>query len=166
MRRAHGIHGEVVVDVSSDVPDRMHSLQTVRCILPDGGERVLTVSQVRPGPGGPLVRFAEFDDRLMAQSLAGAALVVPVEDAPALPDGQYYLYEIEGLRVRSDDGRDLGVVTGVLQPGANDVYVVEGPLGEILIPAVPDAIERIDVSEGVMVVRSLPGLLPDDPAPS
>ncbi len=150
------------MDVVSDVPHRLDTLRAVRCVLRNGDVRTYTVRRVRPGPGhgARLVQFEEFDDRTFAQSLVGMALTVPAESAPPLPKGQYYVHQIEGLRVRADDGRDLGVVTEVMQPGANDVYVIDGPLGEVLIPAIPDAIERIDLAEGVMVVRSLPGLLP------
>jgi 16S rRNA processing protein RimM len=132
----------------------------------NGEERTYTVRGVRPGSGGAatLVRFEEFDDRTFAQSLAGMVLTVPACDAPELPAGQYYVHQIEGLRVRSDDGRDLGVIAEVMQPGANDVYVVDGPLGELLIPAIPDVVQRVDLSEGVMVVHCPPGLLPDDTA--
>jgi 16S rRNA processing protein RimM len=55
--------------------------------------------------------------------------------------------------VVTTEGRELGVLREVLQPGANDVYVVEGPDGEVLLPAIAEVVERVDVAEGVMVVR-------------
>ncbi|MEX0783613.1 MAG: PRC-barrel domain-containing protein, partial [Dehalococcoidia bacterium] len=62
--------------------------------------------------------------------------------------------ELIGLRVVTVEGRELGVLKDVLQPGANDVYVVEGPEGELLLPAIGEVVVRIDVGEGVAVVRA------------
>jgi 16S rRNA processing protein RimM len=72
------------------------------------------------------------------------------------------VHDIVGLTVEAEDGRRLGQIQEVLRTGANDVYVVAGPLGELLIPAIADVVQSIDLEAGRVVVRPLPGLLPGD----
>jgi 16S rRNA processing protein RimM len=73
-------------------------------------------------------------------------------------EGEFYAREVIGLKVRTIDGEELGEVTEILVTGANDVYVVQGPRGEILLPARVEVIKGIDVEAGVMTVELLPGL--------
>jgi 16S rRNA processing protein RimM len=79
-----------------------------------------------------------------------------------LGEGEFFHHQIVGLRVETTDGEQLGKVAEVLETGADDVYVVRGNLGEILLPAISDVVERIDLAEGRMTVRLLPGLLRED----
>ena len=87
---------------------------------------------------------------------------VETAEAAAALRGEYYLHEIVGLAVEAEDGRALGQIQEVLRTGANDVYVVAGPLGELLIPAIADVVRSIDVTAGRVIVRPLPGLLPGE----
>ena len=79
---------------------------------------------------------------------------------PALPEGVYYHYQILGLQVVTDDGRALGTVAEILKTGANDVYVVRGEAGEILLPAIESVIRRVAPAEGTLTVHLIEGLLP------
>ena len=78
-----------------------------------------------------------------------------------MPEGLYYHWQLVGLKVIGDDGADLGTLMEVLQPGANDVYVVRGPSGEVLLPAVKECVKATDLAAGTMTVHLLPGLLPE-----
>ena len=78
---------------------------------------------------------------------------------PDLDDDEYYAFEIQGMDVVSTDGRNLGKVANIFSTGSNDVYVVDGPLGEILIPAIKDVIVKMDVPGKKMIVRLIEGLL-------
>jgi len=97
--------------------------------------------------------------RDQARALQGAYLTVPQQDLPPLPEGEYYRYQLIGLAVRAADGRDLGHVVEVTSTPSNDVYLVRGPLGEILVPAVDDIVQGVDLTAGVVTVEIVPGLL-------
>jgi len=81
-----------------------------------------------------------------------------MQDALPLEEGEYYCHQIEGLHAVTTEGERLGRVTEVLATGANDVYVVRGSQGELLLPAVKDVILRVDLEAGVLVVRLPEGL--------
>ena len=91
--------------------------------------------------------------REQAEALRGELLEVPDVEVERADEESYFLHELIGLRVATAEGEELGVLKDVLQPGANDVYVVATPAGELLLPAIADVVERIDVAAGVMVVR-------------
>src|SRR5690554_4604612 len=107
-----------------------------------------------------LVKLEGLDDRDSAQALRGALLQVARDAVHPLPPGEYYVFEIVGLAVYDETGRHLGVVADVLETRANDVYVVDRAdgQGELLLPAIRDVILRIDLEQGRMDVRLLPGL--------
>ena len=156
-----GVHGDVHVECLSDVADRLSTLRVVRAVARNGAARSLTVVGNERADINHTLHFDGIEDRDSAESLAGNFLEVPVSDAPPLPEGLYYHWQLVGLKVIGDDGTDLGTLTEVLQPGANDVYVVQGPSGEVLIPAVKECVKATDLSAGTMTVHLLPGLLPE-----
>lgn len=106
-----------------------------------------------------IVLLAGITDRNAAEPLRGQLL--EVRDADLLRDDadSYFVHELIGLRVVTDDGRELGTVTEVIYTGANDVYVVKGAGREYLIPAIAQVVSRIDLPVGVMTITPLPGLL-------
>ena len=83
------------------------------------------------------------------------------EEAVQLPPGHFYIFDLVGLAVYTEDGQHLGRLKEVLQPGANDVYIVEPAdgEGEILLPAIKDVVLDVDLLGGRMLVRLLPGML-------
>jgi 16S rRNA processing protein RimM len=83
---------------------------------------------------------------------------VPLKDAVPLEAGEYYHHQIIGAVVETEEGEALGTVTEVLETPAHDVFIVLGPGGEILIPAVEEVVRDIDAAAGRVVVRLLPGL--------
>jgi 16S rRNA processing protein RimM len=106
------------------------------------------------------IKLRGVDTREQAQALRGAYLQVPEKELVALPDGQYYRFQLVGLAVESTDGSELGRVTEVRSAPENDIYVVEGPYGEVLIPAVDDVVLEVDLSASRIVIEVVPGLLP------
>jgi 16S rRNA processing protein RimM len=85
---------------------------------------------------------------------------VTTEDRPALPEGEFYYHQLLGLEIVSDEGRNLGRITGILETGANDVYIVRSTNGhELLLPAIKPVILDIDLQLGKIIVHLLPGLL-------
>ena len=80
------------------------------------------------------------------------------QDYP-LPEGQYYHHQIIGLQVRTTQGELLGNVIEVLTGKSNDNYIVQGAKGEILIPAIEDVVQSIDLDQGIMTIEAIDGLL-------
>ena len=77
----------------------------------------------------------------------------------SLSEDEYYPHQLVGLDVVTVEGEDLGRLSEILFTNANDVYVVIGPRGQILLPAIADVIERVDLDAGQMVVRLMEGLV-------
>ena len=102
----------------------------------------------------------EVPDRSAAETLRGRDLLVSEADAVPLPQGEFFWHQVLGLRVEDAAGHTLGTIDDILETGANHVYVVHGPLGEILVPAIKDVVQLIDPPAGRMVVDPLPGMLP------
>jgi 16S rRNA processing protein RimM len=128
---------------------------------PEAG-REYRVERIRLHSNVALIKLAGCDDRNTAETLRDMLVSIPVENAVPLDDGEFYHHQIVGLRVETIEGEGLGKVAEVLETGADDVYVVKGPLGEILLPAISEVVRDIDLDEGKMSVRLLPGLLRED----
>ena len=90
--------------------------------------------------------------------MVGQLLTVPLAAVPSPPEGEYFHYQLLGLRVLTEEGEELGRITEILETGSNDVYVVSGDAGQVLIPALAEVIRKVQVDEGQMVVRLLDGL--------
>jgi 16S rRNA processing protein RimM len=161
--RPHGVQGELKVRLLTEYPERF---ATVPALYLGAGidapnPREVHVQSMRMHQGFALVRLREAPDRNAAERLRGLFLMVRIEDAVPLEEGEFYLYQVIGLPVRTEDGVDLGVVTEVLETGANDVYVVSGGAhGEVLIPVLPEVILSTNIAERVITVRLPEGLLP------
>jgi 16S rRNA processing protein RimM len=163
VKRAHGIHGELSVDVRTDEPERRFAAgSSVTC-----GDRVLTVASSRPHGGRLLVAFDEVTDRTAAEQLHGRLLEVDVDPAerPDDPD-ELYDHQLIGLHVRDADDAVVGMVTAVMHGSAQDTLVVDAGAHEVLVPFVAALVPTIDVSEGYLRLNDVPGLLdPDSTAP-
>jgi 16S rRNA processing protein RimM len=109
-----------------------------------------------------LLKLGGCDDRTAAELLRGMLVQVPAESAAPLESDEFYQFQIIGLAVETDTGQHLGKVVEVLETGANDVYVVRGPSGEVLLPAVDEVVREVDPASGRMVVHLLPGLVDEE----
>lgn len=140
----------------TDFPDRFLNLDSVYL---SGETTAREVQRVRRHGRFFLLKLEGVKSQLEASRLRGTRLELPPDRLVPLPEGHYYLWQIVGLRARSTGGEDLGVVTEVLSRPANDVYVVKTQDGgELLVPAIREAVVSIDVNQGIMVVRLLPGM--------
>lgn len=156
--KAHGLRGEVVVQALSDAPGRFDPGSEFLALSESGATRTLVVRESRPFQDRFLIRFDGIETREDAEAIHGAELTIGRDQVAPLPEGRYYRFELEGLRVAAKNGAHLGVVTAVFGTGANDVIAVKGASGEILIPLLPDVIVSVDVAGGAMVVDPPPGL--------
>jgi 16S rRNA processing protein RimM len=155
--KPHGVRGEVRVLPHTDLPERFTWLKTV--YLGEKNPRPVVVEAARLHQNLILLKLAGYDDRDAADSLRGEWLQVPESEAIPLEEGEYFLYQLVGLAVFSDEGEHLGELTRVLETGANNVFVVTGADREILLPDIDDVILAIDFDNGRMTVHLLPGLL-------
>jgi len=156
VRRAFGVKGETLLEVLTDFPRRLFQAETLYA-----GEnyRPHAVKSLRRHGKDMLLQLGEISDRDAAERLRGQVLFIRTDDLPPLPPGVFYLHQIEGLEVFTEQGENLGRVKEILKTGANDVYVVQGAKGEVLLPAIPQVIREVVLEEGRMVVRLLEGLI-------
>ncbi|MCO6450339.1 MAG: 16S rRNA processing protein RimM [Caldilineales bacterium] len=154
----HGVRGEIKVESMTDFPARFAVGSN---LLVEGESRSRAVIQSRPHKEALLLRLAGIDNRTQAELLRDRHLLLPRHEATPLPAGEYYSDEIEGLAVITMDGRPLGNLVEVLWTAANEVYVVDGDYGEILVPATSEVVQEVDLGRGIMVVKLLPGLAPE-----
>jgi 16S rRNA processing protein RimM len=160
---AHGLKGEIKVEMLTDFPEERFApgqqLAMGRELKP------VTITGQRQHGGGILLLLAQLHDRTAAEALRDEWLYVPEDATAELPADTYWIHEIVGLHVKTEEGVLLGAITEVLPTGANDVYEVQPAAGEpFLIPAIAEVVRSVDLLTGVMVVRLPEGLLDSAPA--
>ena len=155
----HGIRGEVKVFPTTDDPERFLDLETV--YLDTGREKkLLTISSVKFFKQFVILKFKEFDNINDVEPFRKKCLLVTRDQAVPLEEDEYFIADLIGLRVITDEDKVLGKLTDVLETGANDVYQVTDENGkEILLPAIKDCILSVDLEKGEMKVHLLEGLL-------
>lgn len=155
----HGVRGEVKVYPTTDDVNRFKKLKKV--VLDTGREHLdLEISSVKFFKNQVILKFKGIDNINDIEKYKGKDLLVNREDAVALEENENYVADLIDLKVVTDEGQVLGVLTEVMETGANDVYVVETEDGkELLLPAIRDCILDVDLETEVMTVHILPGLL-------
>jgi 16S rRNA processing protein RimM len=160
--RPHGVRGELRAEILTDYPDRVQTVfaQHLRTLYVGKEHRPFTLTGVRFHQDAMLLTFKECTTRDEADALRGTLVEIALEDAVPLDEGEYYHFQLIGMQVETDEGDVLGDIVDVFTaPGANDVFVVHGSRGEILIPAIEDVVINLDVEAGRVVIHPLPGLL-------
>ncbi len=154
----HGVRGEVKVFPTTDDPARFKKLKQV--ILDTGKEDMeLEITGVKFFKNMVILKFKGIDDMDTANKYRQKSLYVTRENAVKLEKNEYFIADLIGLAVSSEEGEDLGFIDDVLQTGANDVYVIKKAGEEdLLLPAIKDCVKEVDIEGGKMVVHVLPGL--------
>ena len=154
----HGIRGEVKVFPTTDNPARFSDLK--RVILDAGKEQIpLEIQHVKFFKQFVIVKFKGIDNINEIEKYKGRSLLVSREDAVELEEDEYYIADLIGMDVLTDEGED-GILRDVIETGANEVYVVDFEnLGEVLIPAIHQCILDVDVEHMLMKVHLLEGLV-------
>ncbi len=158
--KAHGLRGELSVAPLIGEAFPLEIGTQVWFVPPPASVRTGRLTSVRPGPKGPLVSIDTVTTIEMAAQLGGTRIVVRPQDAPTVyTEGEF---DPVGLAVVDEVRGALGEVVEVIETGANDVWVVEGPFGEVLLPVIDDVVLSIDEISDTARVRLLDGLLPEE----
>lgn len=161
--KAHGVTGEVVVDVRTDDPaERFAAGSVLRGRKPRGGpERNFVIDTVREHGGRLLVRLNGVGDRNAADELRGTLFLVESGDLPPIEDpDEFYDHQLEGLAVRTVAGEALGTVTEVLHTAAGELLSIKRPDGaELLVPFVSAIVTAVSLAEGTIDIDPPDGLL-------
>jgi 16S rRNA processing protein RimM len=144
--KVRGLKGDLKVVPVTWKPERFHGLSGVWVELPAGEARYLTLKRARIEGGMVYVRFAEAARREYAEELVGGQIVVDQDERLELPEDHFYLDQLEGLDVVCSRLGALGRIVEVLDLPANDVWRVEGPRGEVLIPAIRQVVDEVDLA--------------------
>lgn len=155
----HGLRGEVKVFPTTDSAERFRTLKKVT--LDTGKEKLnWEIQSVRFFKQFVIVKFKGIDNINDIEKYKGKSLFVAREDAVELEEDEYYIGDLIGMDVYTEDGEKFGVLKDVMETGANEVYIINSEKhGEVLLPAIHDCILEIDVEEKRMKVHLMEGLI-------
>jgi 16S rRNA processing protein RimM len=160
--RAHGLRGEVVVDVHTDSPEERFAPGAVLIARRAGApEGVLTVESARPHSGRLLVRFVQVPDRSAAEGMRGTRLLVSTEAlAPPEDPDEFHVHQLEGLRAELEDGTVVGTVREVIYGPGGELLVLARPdLPDALVPFVRAIVPTVELEAARVVLTPPEGLL-------
>jgi 16S rRNA processing protein RimM len=123
------------------------------------GETEYTIERSRRAARMLHLKLAGIDDRERAAEERGRYLQVPETALDPPGDDTYYWFQLIGLRVVTTAGEELGEITEIITTGSNEVFVVRGPRGELLIPAIEDVVQEVDIPGNRILIDPIPGLL-------
>lgn len=155
IHRAHGLRGEVKVEVHSDIAERFDRGQELLLVEGRRPPRRLRVRSSRPAKGGLLVGFEGISDRDQAEALRGARLEVEATDVPEPPDGFYYYFQLQGCRCVDAELGELGEVVDVVEDGGGVLLEVAQLDEKLLLPFVDAFLVQVDI-EGRRIDWKLP----------
>lgn len=153
----HGIKGEVKVFPTTDDAARFKKLKEI--LLDTGKEKLsMEIEGVKFFKQFVILKFKGIDNINDVEKYKGKGLYVTRDHAVKLSKGEYFVADILGMQVVTDDGEVLGTLKDVMETGANDVYVVDAPEGELLLPAIKQCIRQVDIEGRKMTVHMMEGL--------
>lgn len=160
IRRPHGLRGEVTVEPRTDEPARRFAVGQV--LHSENGSHALTVAAARDNSGRLRVQFVEVGDRTEAEEVRGLRLVSSVNrrETPSDPD-EFYDWQLIGLRVLNAQHAEVGEVSAVVHPGAQDLLEVTTAHGTRLVPFVAALVPVVDLAAGFVRLADVDGLLSD-----
>ena len=156
--RSHGLKGELKFFPSDQDNVIVQREQRVRL-----GEAQLKIESVRGAKPPFIIKFDGINSIEATKNLTGKELQVARADFEPLPEGEYYRFEIEGLKAFDDTGKYYGIVEVVIATGSNDVFVVRGEGKEWLIPMIDSVVQTIDLEKGKLIFHCVEGLFEDTP---
>lgn len=153
IRKTHGIRGGVLMDITTDFPERLVRGKKVYLGLE---HKPAHLNRVREAHRRLIISIIGYSNPESAAVLCNQPVFVRADEIPALAEGEYYHHDLIGLRVENEKGEEVGVLKSIIDTGANEVYAIEPAAGgEILIPAVSEYILSVDLAGGVVTIREL-----------
>ena len=158
----HGVTGTMLLFPLTDFPERFFKMKKLTLEKPGVPSQTVNVTKLVPYEGKDtfFLQIANVSDRTLAESFKGSFVTVPKEERVELSDDEYWIDDIIGLKVIDNEtGSELGLIEEVLETGSNDVYLIRTETGEVKpIPALAEAIVKVDTQNGVMLVTLPEGL--------
>jgi len=155
----HGIKGQLRVAVYSGEFETILSLASLMLKGPDGRMETFQVAAAAVHGKKLILSLEEYDNINQSLPLVGHEVYVARNQLPALSEGEFYWFDLLGLRVETDHGEVLGELVDIIATGSNDVYVVKDGKREYLIPALEDIVLDVNLDAGIMKVSPPEGLL-------
>lgn len=155
----HGVRGEIKVFPTTDDARRFKRLKEV--IVDTGKEQItMEIEGVKFFKQFVILKFKGIDSINDVEKYRKSSLWVPRKNAVRLSRDEYFVADLMGLRVRDEDGSEIGVLRDVMETGANDVYIIDLDDGrELLLPAIRQCVIEVDVEAGFIKIHILEGLL-------
>ena len=154
-----GIKGFVKIYPYVDDIKRFDKLKNVY-VISKKEEKLLEIEEVKYQKNMVLAKFKGIDNVETAEKLRQSYVEIDRKDAIPLEEGQYFIVDLLGLEVYSDDGRLLGKLNDIFNTGSNDIYEVKDELGkQILLPGIPEVIKEVDLDNGKIIVHLIEGLI-------
>lgn len=150
--RPQALSGFVKVRPLTDWPERFKKLPSVRGMRHGRIERELQIEEVIVRQNNLTIKFFGINDRSAAEALTGLTLVIPRSECLNLPAGEFYTFEIIGLKVVNPQGVEIGVLMDVIDYSANDVWLIRRDGKDVLVPATQEFIKEINPAAGFVVV--------------
>lgn len=161
VRGTHGLRGDLKVRPVTDDSASLLEAEELEFRKADGAALRLVPVRASLHKGHVLLRLKGLEHIDEVQHLVGCEVFMPFQDLPELDEDEFYWFQLEGLKVIDRSRGELGALKEMFTTPAHDVYVVRGPYGEILIPAVEQMIVRVDLEARCMEVDLPEGLVPD-----
>ena len=155
----HGVRGEVKVFPTTDDVTRFRQLKNV--YLDTGREMLpLEIQNVKFFKQFAILKFKGIDNINDIEKYRGKSLMIDREDAVDLDEDEYFIADMIGMKVYTEDGSEFGTLKDVMETGANDVYIIDSlEHGEVLIPAIRECILDVDMDEERMTIHLMEGLV-------
>jgi len=160
--KPHGIKGKMKVEYFGEDSHHFSLYREVFIMGEKGKPESYEILEAIPQPPRLILRLKGIEKIEEAEPLIGKEILIKKEVLPELGEKEYYWVDILGMKVETEEGKRIGKVKEIFTTGANDVYVVEGKRGEILLPAIEEVIQNIDLKRGVMKVVRMEGLWEDE----
>ena len=154
-----GIKGEVKVAPFTDNLERFNDFKELY-VDKKGELQTFKIEYVKYHKNMVIIKFAEIDRIEEAEKYRNCYLKIARKDAKELPEGTYFIADLLEMSVYTEEGDLLGKVDDIYNNGSSDIYVIKNKMGkQVLLPAIPEVIKKIDIKEGTIIVHIIEGLI-------
>ena len=154
---AIGMKGAMKVSLNTAHPSHLVNLESIYLKIDDSESILYTIDKAKWDGSKFTLKLHGIDDRNTAEALRGAKIMIPEEAAYKVGEDEYFIEDLVGMNVVDKSGTNLGRITEVRSYPANDVYVVSKGDTEILIPAVHEYVEEVNMNTGTVMITTIEG---------